>query len=108
MRSSFVSRLLCGLLACLSLSVNAASVQEPAKAPTAAVSAVESVTKVDLNAADAPTLQKELSGVGKAKSEAIVAYRDMNGKFTSIDELLEVDGIGKAILDRNRDKVTVN
>jgi competence ComEA-like helix-hairpin-helix protein len=64
--------------------------------------------KVDLNGADAATLQKELSGVGEAKAKAIVAYRDTNGPFASVDELLEVKGIGKAILDRNREKLEVN
>lgn len=64
--------------------------------------------RVDLNGADAPTLQRELTGVGKAKAEAIVAYRESNGAFSSVEELLEVKGIGKAILDRNRDRLEVN
>ncbi|MGE8148266.1 ComEA family DNA-binding protein [Pseudomonas frederiksbergensis] len=64
--------------------------------------------KVDLNSADAPTLQRELAGVGEAKAKAIVAYRESNGAFASVDELLEVKGIGKAILDRNREKLEVN
>ncbi|OOL38558.1 helix-hairpin-helix domain-containing protein [Pseudomonas sp. FSL W5-0299] len=64
--------------------------------------------KIDLNEADVPTLQKELAGVGEAKAKAIVAYRETNGPFASVDELLEVKGIGKAILDRNRDKLEVN
>lgn len=64
--------------------------------------------KVDLNQADAPTLQRELSGIGEAKAKAIVAYRESNGPFASLDELLEVKGIGKAILDKNRDKLEVN
>ena len=54
------------------------------------------------------TLQRELSGVGAAKAKAIVAYREANGEFTSADELLEVKGIGKAIYEKNRDKVAVN
>ncbi|MBZ9784454.1 helix-hairpin-helix domain-containing protein, partial [Pseudomonas sp. REP124] len=65
-------------------------------------------SKIDLNGADAPTLQRELAGVGEAKANAIVAYRDINGPFASVDELLEVKGIGKAILDRNREKLEVN
>ncbi|MDH2078396.1 ComEA family DNA-binding protein [Pseudomonas atacamensis] len=64
--------------------------------------------KVDLNNADAITLQKSLAGVGEAKAKAIVAYREINGPFASIDELLEVKGIGKAILDRNRDNLEIN
>lgn len=64
--------------------------------------------KVDLNQADASTLQRELSGIGEAKANAIVAYRESNGPFASVDELLEVKGIGKAILDKNREKLEVN
>jgi competence protein ComEA len=63
--------------------------------------------KVNINTADAEMLQKELSGIGKGKALAIVAYRETNGEFTSVDELIEVKGIGKAILDKNRDKLTV-
>jgi competence protein ComEA len=72
------------------------------------VSSSTQSAKIDLNAADAPTLQRELSGVGEAKAKAIVAYRETNGPFASIDELLEVKGIGKAILDKNREKLEVN
>jgi len=72
------------------------------------VSPKEQSSKVDLNVADAATLQRELSGVGEAKAKAIVAYRETNGPFASIDELLEVKGIGKAILDKNREKLEVN
>ncbi|WP_419711388.1 ComEA family DNA-binding protein [Pseudomonas sp. NFX224] len=64
--------------------------------------------KINLNAADASTLQRELAGIGAAKANAIVAYRETNGPFASVDELLEVKGIGKAILDRNREKLEVN
>lgn len=75
--------------------------------PPMAVSQSSSA-KVDLNNADAVTLQKSLAGVGEAKAKAIVAYRESNGPFASIDELLEVKGIGKAILDRNRDNLEIN
>jgi competence protein ComEA len=55
-----------------------------------------------------PTLQRELSGVGEAKVRVIVAYREGNGPFASVYELLEVKGIGKAILGKNCDKLEVN
>ncbi|RMN19520.1 Competence protein ComEA helix-hairpin-helix repeat region [Pseudomonas cannabina] len=64
--------------------------------------------RVNLNTADALTLQKELAGIGKNKADAIVAYRESNGEFTSVDELIEVKGIGKAILERNRDKLAIH
>jgi competence protein ComEA len=64
--------------------------------------------KVNLNTADAATLQRELSGIGAVKAQAIISYREEHGKFVSPDELLEVKGIGAAILDRNRDKLSAN
>ncbi|MEG5263853.1 ComEA family DNA-binding protein [Pseudomonas sp. JDS28PS106] len=67
----------------------------------------DAVAAINLNAADAATLQKELIGIGKNKADAIVAYREANGQFTSVDELIEVKGIGKAILDKNRDRLVV-
>ncbi|GLX90774.1 ComEA family DNA-binding protein [Pseudomonas weihenstephanensis] len=66
------------------------------------------VMTINLNTADEATLQRELSGVGAAKARAIVAYREAHGDFASADELLEVKGIGKAIYEKNRDKVAVN
>jgi len=48
-----------------------------------------------------------LSGIGAGKAQAIVAHRESNGAFTSVDELLEVKGIGKSLLDKNRERLTV-
>jgi competence protein ComEA len=111
MRSSFLSSLLFAVLTTASVAVSAApAAQSPATTPnTVSTSATqaEQAGKVNLNTADAETLQKQLSGIGSAKAQAIVAYREANGEFASVDELLEVKGIGKAILDKNRDKVSV-
>jgi len=57
---------------------------------------------VDLNAADAATLAKELDGVGLARAKAIVEYRERNGKFRSVDEVLNVKGIGPQVLQQNK------
>ncbi|MEA5669835.1 ComEA family DNA-binding protein [Pseudomonas sp. MH2] len=64
--------------------------------------------KLNLNQADAASLKEKLSGVGAAKAEAITAYRETHGPFTSVDELLEVKGIGSALLERNRDRLMVD
>jgi competence protein ComEA len=76
-------------------------------APRMASAEQQMTDKVNINTADAETLQKQLSGIGMGKANAIVAYRQTNGEFTSIDELIEVKGIGKAILEKNRDKLVV-
>ncbi|MEZ5447329.1 MAG: helix-hairpin-helix domain-containing protein [Gammaproteobacteria bacterium] len=63
---------------------------------------------VDINTADAATLAKELNGVGEAKAQAIVAYREQHGPFQSVEELAMVDGIGEKTLAANKDKLTVS
>ena len=60
---------------------------------------------VNINTADAETIQKELKGVGMQKAEAIVAYRQTNGNFKSADELTNVKGIGIKTVDKNRDNI---
>ncbi|WP_248743911.1 MULTISPECIES: ComEA family DNA-binding protein [unclassified Pseudomonas] len=111
MRTGYFYSLIFALLTSASIAAIAAPVapSDTSKAPLVMdSSATSDVQKIDLNGADAATLQKELAGVGEAKAKAIVAYREINGPFASVDELLEVKGIGKAILDRNRDKLEVN
>lgn len=61
---------------------------------------------LDLNTATAEQLE-ELPGVGPSTAAAIVAYRKENGRFRSVDELLEVRGIGEARLAELRPKVRV-
>ena len=107
MHKRYLSTLLCAVLAAVTLNVSAAETTKPAPAKPAAVQVAE-VGKVNLNTADAPTLQRELSGIGETKAKAIVAYRDAHGAFASVDELLEVKGIGESILAKNRDKLSVN
>jgi len=63
---------------------------------------------LDLNTADAATLAQALKGVGPAKAEAIVAYREQYGPFRSVEDLTEVKGIGEKILEQNRDRLTVS
>ncbi|MFK0087791.1 ComEA family DNA-binding protein [Pseudomonas sp. NPDC090755] len=108
MRNTVLSYLLLPLFASVSFSLSAAPATTPATSPAPVVASQQTDTRLDLNSADAGTLQSTLIGIGKTKAEAIVAYRQANGPFTSVDELLEIKGIGKALLDRNRDKLTVN
>jgi competence protein ComEA len=111
MRTGYFYSLIFALLTSASITAIAAPAATPElpKAPLVTdLAATSQVAKIDLNDADAAMLQKALSGVGEAKAKAIVAYRETNGPFASVDELLEVKGIGKAILDRNREKLEVN
>ncbi len=61
---------------------------------------------VDLNAATVEQLDA-LPGVGPVTAAAIVAWRDAHGRFSSVDQLGDVDGIGPARLDKLRTLVTV-
>jgi competence protein ComEA len=62
---------------------------------------------VDINSADANTLIKVLKGVGPDKASAIIAYREEHGPFKNVDQLAKVKGIGKKLLDMNRDQITI-
>lgn len=62
--------------------------------------------KVDINKADAKELAS-LKGIGQTKATAIVDYRNANGKFKSVDELVKVKGIGKATVEKLRDDIEV-
>lgn len=57
---------------------------------------------VNVNTADARTLARELDGVGMAKAEAIIAYRQKNGPFRSADDLAKVKGLGKKTIEQNK------
>ncbi|WP_421259516.1 ComEA family DNA-binding protein [Aeromonas sp. 602826] len=95
------------LLACLPLlnqPVLAADKTVP-KQTTAAPAAVES-GKVNINTATLAELTS-LKGIGDKKAQAIVDYREKQGKFSSVDQLADVNGIGPATLEANRDMIIV-
>lgn len=62
--------------------------------------------KVSLNLADASQLQT-IPGIGAKKAQDIIAYREANGGFQSVDDLGKVSGIGEKTLEKIRDYVTV-
>ncbi len=62
-------------------------------------------SQIDINSADALAIAAALDGVGLVKAQEIVTYREMYGKFRSIDELAEVRGIGVATIEKNRQRI---
>ena len=60
--------------------------------------------KIDLNSASSSELE-ELNGIGPAKAQAIIDYRDKYGCFMYVEELLQVKGIGQATYDKIKDFV---
>lgn len=80
---------------------------EPVASATTKPSAGTLVAPLNINVADAAALQR-LQGIGAVKAQAIVDYRQSHGAFASVDELLEVKGIGKKLLQRNRASLSVD
>ncbi len=61
--------------------------------------------KIDINSASAETLEL-LPGIGEVRAAEIIEYRGRHGAFESVDELLEIDGIGPVILEGLKEYVT--
>ena len=57
---------------------------------------------VNINKASAAAIQQNLVGIGPIKAESIISYRKKNGKFKSLDDLLNVKGIGPALIKKNK------
>lgn len=76
-------------------------VQQPA-----AAGAVAGEQKVNLNKATAEDLQT-LTGIGPAKAEAILSYREEAGGFKTIEDLMNVSGIGEKSFEKLKDSISV-
>lgn len=74
--------------------------------PTAGETLLEPPQRINLNTADA-WLLKALPGIGEVRAQAIIQYRTEHGLFNSVDELVNVAGIGPVTLAAIRDKITV-
>jgi competence protein ComEA len=61
---------------------------------------------VSINLADEVTLVT-LKGIGHKRALAIIAFREKNGNFKKVDELLKVKGIGKHVLTENRYRLKI-
>lgn len=63
--------------------------------------------KVNINSASVEEIADRLIGIGPKKAEALVAYREKIGAFTSLEQLLEVKGIGEATLEKNAARIAL-
>ena len=81
-----------------------ASTEPSGSVPPAGGTAIGSV--INLNSADSAALQS-LPGVGPALAQRILDWRSTNGQFGTVEQLLEVSGIGAKTLEGFRDRVTV-
>ena len=62
--------------------------------------------KINLNTADVSQLTT-LTGVGESKALAIIAYREENGPFTSIEDIMNVPGIKEGTYEKIKDKIAI-
>lgn len=61
---------------------------------------------VNINTADATQLAS-LNGIGESKAQAIIAHRQANGPFRSVEQLAEVKGVGLKTVEKNMDRLTI-
>ena len=66
-----------------------------------------SLQKIDINRAESWLLDA-LPGIGETRAQAIVDYRNENGPFKRIEDLLKVSGIGEGTFDEIKDYITVS
>ena len=87
------------LLTTMSLPLHAVGLDE-----TSEVTSTQEIYVVDINEANIETLAL-LKGVGEKRAKAIVAYRELHGKFNSVEDLLNVKGIGQRMLELNKERI---
>jgi len=78
-----------------------------AAAPAAPKASAGEARPVDLNTADSSALES-VPGIGKSLSQRILAFRDKNGPFQSVNDLLKVQGVGEKSIQKLRPYLTVS
>ncbi len=63
--------------------------------------------KVNINNATAEQIATTMTGIGESKAQAIVEYRNSHGKFKSVQDLENVDGIGSKTVEKNKANITL-
>ena len=93
---------------CLTGGVAVGVEDKPAKAESHAAgrAAARADAKVNINEASKSELMK-LEGVGAAAAQKIIAYREAHGPFKRVHDLERVEGVGKAVLEKNAGRLTV-
>ena len=86
---------------------NVSVVQSATSSPATGDAGNENTEKINLNTATVADLTT-ISGIGEKRANDILAYRDSQGGFTSVDDLNNVSGIGDKTLENIRPYVTVD
>ena len=88
-------------------SASTTSHAKSSKAGKSSAKQAKAAQKVNINSADAATIDEALLNIGPSKAAAIVAYRKQHGAFHTADELASVKGVGLKTIEKNRDRIVV-
>ena len=66
----------------------------------------QQMKRVNLNTASAEQLMK-LSGIGESKAAQIISYREKNGAFKKIEDIMNITGIKEGVFGKIKDDITV-
>ena len=66
-----------------------------------------SAQAINPNTATAEELADELIGIGPKLATKIVQFREDNGKFQAVEDLMQVNGIGNAVIDKNKELLEI-
>jgi competence protein ComEA len=74
---------------------------------TEATGADNTSGKININTASKEQLM-EIPGIGEAKAKAIINYRETNGGFTSIEEVMNIEGVKEGVFSKMKEYIVVN
>jgi len=63
---------------------------------------------VDINLASADALAQNIVGVGPVTAQKIISYREEHGGFQTVDELMNISGVGIKVLEANQDVLMID
>lgn len=70
-------------------------------------STIAMASPVNINTATAAEIADALNGIGMAKAQALIEYRQANGAFSSAEHIVDVRGIGQVTFEKNREDILV-
>ena len=62
--------------------------------------------KININTAGKEELM-QLTGIGEAKAQSILDYREEHGRFTAVEELMQIEGIKEGVFNKIKDNITI-